>query len=316
MITCYTLKDENIKEIKWDQVRRDSITWVRVQNPEIDELDKVSKRYKVPPEDLKEFLKEDERPVLVNESGYLYIVFSTPYQEPDGDITTSEICFIIKENNIVTIEKVKYAAVEKVKTLVEHRKGRFLFNKSIGYFLDYFIDRINDNFIKTINRIGHEADIIKDKKSFSFSTKSLDRVFDSNITLTHFNQALLANIEVLNTLRKTYYKTFTKRDKELFADLYYDALQILDTEKIQREIITNMFNFHSALSSHSLNVFMKRLTSLALIIMIPTLISGIYGMNFKVIPFSQNPYGFVLTCVFMVLISILGLIIFRKIDWI
>jgi magnesium transporter len=102
-------------------------------------------------------------------------------------------------------------------------------------------------------------------------------------------------------------------DREAFADIYFDALQILDTLKIQREMIMNIFNIQSIISSNQMNWFMKKLTALALIIMIPTLISGIYGMNVDNLPFADQGFWFVIVVMFFV--TGMLFFMFKKFDW-
>ena len=135
--------------------------------------------------------------------------------------------------------------------------------------------------------------------------KDIEKLYDQSVTLSFFNQALIANIEVLNHLKKGFFKVIPKKDKVLFEELYYDLLQIIDTEKIQREIITNLINIHAVLASTRLNEFMKRLTILAIIIAIPTLFSGLCGMNFKNIPLANHPYGFYITTGIIMLITLI-----------
>jgi magnesium transporter len=147
------------------------------------------------------------------------------------------------------------------------------------------------------------------------TVKDIEKVYDQSVTLSFFNQALIANVEVLNALKKGYFKFIPAKNKVLFEELYYDVLQIIDTEKIQREAITNLINVHSILTSTRLNEFMKRLTAIALIVAIPTMLSGIYGMNFRYIPFVSHRYGFYIVSGIMILITLGFYYLFKKFDW-
>jgi magnesium transporter len=92
-------------------------------------------------------------------------------------------------------------------------------------------------------------------------------------------------------------------------------LQIIDALKIQREIIMNIFNLQSMILSNQMNAFMKKLTALALIIMVPTLISGIYGMNVSNLPFATSSWSFLFVFGFMILITGTIFFAFKKQDW-
>ena len=107
---------------------------------------------------------------------------------------------------------------------------------------------------------------------------------------------------------------FTPQDKEYFSDLYYDALQVMDTLKVQRDVLTSMFTFQSILSGSRLNKTMKLLTGLTLLIAVPTLIASIYGMNVS-LPLAENAHGFLIVLVGMFLLSGIILWVLHKNEW-
>ena len=106
---------------------------------------------------------------------------------------------------------------------------------------------------------------------------------------------------------------FSLKNKEDFTELYYDALQIFDAAKVQREILLHLFSLQSIISTAKLNEYLNRLTVLALIIMIPTLISGVYGMNIP-LPFMHSPHAFYIVIGFMLAATLIGLGIFKILE--
>ncbi|MBU0666666.1 MAG: CorA family divalent cation transporter [Nanoarchaeota archaeon] len=308
----YTYNGKDIERVEnLDQVNNKKLTWIRVINESEEKLQLISEKLEIPLDEFKEFLEEEERPRL-EQGRFLELVYQAPFREND-EITTIPVNIFLIKQIFVTVEKEPLNVFQKTASLVNKNKLKFLFKKGQGGMLSYFLDNINDEFLSSIDKIANLTDVLE-SKGLNISDKQLSNLYDSNVTLTHFNQAVLANIEVLNGLRKSYFKNFTKADLSSFTELYYDALQVRDTEKVQREVISNLFNFQSVAASHRLNKFMKKLTSLALIIMIPTLITGIYGMNIN-LPLQQSPLAFIYLMIIMFLIVVIGLIIFNKIDW-
>ncbi len=314
MIDAYTISDEKVSHLTIGKVsRKNSLFWVRSINPSDDEIKELSRVSKIPFEDLKGVIDEDERPRIEQYSDYTLIVYKAPSYE-DGEIVSSSFVAFIKDNLFITIESKPLKAIEKIIYLILKKKAKFLFLKGPGFLLYQILDRINDEFLHIIDRIGNNSDVLRGRIG-DFSKKNIESIYSINLTLSHFNQALLANAELLNSLRKVY-RPFTKVDRDNFSDLYYDLLQIIDTEKIQREVITNMFKIESVMNDYNLNQSMKRLTSIMLILMIPTLISGIYGMNFTHLPFAGHPYGFWIILFMIVTLIVLALVALKKADWI
>ncbi len=292
--------------------RRKKTTWVRAVSPKAEEIDSIVSFLefdKEDTEDVYDFLKEGDRPRLHKED-HIEIVYSVPIMD-DGDVITEPIVIYIKKNIIITIERKKLPVCERIENQLSKNKLKFILRDSPINFLSELLDSINDNFLTTINRIASRTDIISSKNS-KLTQKQVEAISSASNTLAYFNQSVVANIEVLNGLRKLYFKGIKKEDREEFLDLYQDALHILDAEKVQREIVMNIFNMQAIISSNSVNEFMKKLTALALIIMVPTLISGIYGMNVNGLPFSQTKFAFAGIIGFMSLITMLIYFIFKK----
>ncbi|MFC2135611.1 magnesium transporter CorA family protein [Bacteroidota bacterium] len=294
-----------------NSVNKNKLTWIRFLDQSEDKIKEFSEFTGIPEEEFKEFFETEERSRL-EQGKFLELTYQTPFRDKD-EIGTIPINFFIINNMLITVERNKTKVLEQAASQLKQKKLKFLFRRSIGDMLSYFLDKINDDFLTSIDRIANLTDVLESKGQ-DVSNEQLMKLYNYNVTLTHFNQAIIANLEVLGGLRKSYFKKFTKENLQEFAELYYDKLQILDTEKIQREVITNLFNFQTVVATHKLNNFMKRLTTLALIFVIPTLITGLFGMNVN-IPFGNHPYGFLI--VFLIIVLFVGgmLFMFKKLDW-
>lgn len=310
MIEIYALKKDKIQLIKPKQIGN-NFAWVRCVNPDHNSITLLSKLSKIPLEEFIESIEEEERP-KVSQRGYLEIIYRVPFVEK-GDLITLPMYFYVTGNLLITVEKQPEKILNQLSGLMKSNKKRFLFKKGAGNFIYYVLDAINDEFLRYIDKIDENIEIFQ--KQRILSDKDTEGIYDSSVSLSYFNQALIANIEVLNTLKKSYFKMFKKKDRGLFAELYFDALHILDTERIQRDVITNLFNLQSIISANRLNKFMKRLAGLALIIMLPTLITGMFGMNFVNLPFKNHPDGFWIIALIMFAAAGLATALFVMVDW-
>ncbi|MBT3721391.1 magnesium transporter CorA family protein [archaeon] len=285
---------DQIKKSSIDNLSKE-INWIRVVDLNEEKINILSKYLDIPNEELRETLEEEERP-KISVKKYLEIIYRAPYYI-DDELETLPIYFYLFHDKIVTIEKKPLKIIDLISQKMELNKTKFLFKKGLPYFIYYIIDKINDDFLSRIDKIGAKMDIYENFSKKEMTVKDVEKIYDQSVALSFFNQALLANLEVLNTLKKGYFRAIPKKDNSLFEEAYYDVLQIIDTEKIQRESVANLINVHSIITSTRLNEFMKRLTVIALIMAVPTMLSGLYGMNFIHIPFRDHPYGFYITTV-------------------
>ena len=132
--------------------------------------------------------------------------------------------------------------------------------------------------------------------------------------MVYFATSLRANGVVLDRL--TRYKRLEQypEDKELLGDVIVENRQAIEMTSIYRDIINGTRELMSSVIDNRLNNVMKYLTSITIVMAIPTVISGIYGMNVsgKWMPLAETPYGFYIVCGIIVLICIIIALILKK----
>lgn len=305
--------DGQIKNFqKFIEFDKKDATWVRLVDPSDEEIEDIARYTNIAKEEFADFLEDEERS-RIEQGKYLQIIYRTPIKK-NNEITTASFTLFFMGHMFITVERDNTYVFERLAGLFRAGKLKLLFKKSAGYFVYYTLDKINDEFLKSVHSIGSTIDKHKMELE-NYSEKQLKEIYSLNISLSHFNHALVANMEVLNTLRKSYLKVFNKIDLQRFSDLYYDVLQIIDTEKIERDVLSTMFNFQTIIASYRLNQFIKRLTSLTLLVAIPTLIASFYGMNVINLPFANHPWGYLIIFIGMFTISIMVYSTLKIRDW-
>src|SRR3989344_6209984 len=279
MISAYTLVNDRIISIKPQSTRRekDALIWFRCIKPDEEEVKLLCSLTKIPKDEIDEFLTEDERPRIDIEKTF-QLIYESPYK--NETIETVPVSIFLDRNHILSVEKVNLYTLDHIEEQAKKSSVKFLFRRNPGGFMHHILDCINDDFLYHINLIGQNVKIFKETTVYNMKQKA-QRTYSASVTLSHFHQALIANLDAVNALRKSQFRQFSRKNMEAYSELYHDILQLLDTERVQRETVSNLFNLQSIISSNRLNLFIKKLTSIAIIVMIPTLISSIYGMNVK-----------------------------------
>ena len=147
----------------------------------------------------------------------------------------------------------------------------------------------------------------------SIRNEDLLRLMKLQKTLVYFNTSIRGN-EVMIGKLKTIFQDTDFLDEELVEDVIIELKQAFNTVNIYSDILTGTMDAFASIISNNVNAIMKRMTSLSITLMIPTLIASFYGMNVD-IHLEEMPHAFMLIILISVLLSALSFVIFRKIKW-
>ena len=147
----------------------------------------------------------------------------------------------------------------------------------------------------------------------SIRNEDLLRLMRLQKSLVYFNTSIRGN-EVMIGKLKTIFQDANFLDEELVEDVIIELKQAYNTVNIYSDILTGTMDAFASIISNNVNTIMKRMTSLSIILMLPTLIASFYGMNVD-IHLDEIPHAFSLIVFFSIGLSILALAVFRRIKW-
>ncbi|OYT56145.1 MAG: hypothetical protein B6U68_03805 [Candidatus Aenigmarchaeota archaeon ex4484_14] len=145
----------------------------------------------------------------------------------------------------------------------------------------------------------------------SMKNEGLIRLLNIQKSLVYFSTSLKSNQILIEKLTKN--KVFTKfhQDRELLEDVIEETEQAIQMTKIYSNILNEMTEAFGSLISNNLNLVMKLLTSITIILMLPTLVASIYGMNLP-LPFQHSPHAFGIVMGMSIILSIIGVVVFWR----
>lgn len=296
-----------------DLGKKDNFVWVDCHNPIADELEIISKKTKVPLEEIKEAFDSDERPRVSETKDYGEIIFRAVWIEKQ-ETRTTPISIFFSNNWIITLRTKELPFVKKIDDMSENAKKNLVQNGA-GHFIYRIMEEIFQDYFSALDTIEEKIDIIEDKIFQKPEEKTVKGIFDVRKTLIYFHRALSANREVIAAIEKAYIKQISAKDLKKFRNLYNDAAELIDLVSTYRDILTGTLDTYLSTVSNNMNIIMKKLTAMASFVLIPTLISGIYGMNFRIMPELGWQYGYAVALGLMVF-SVLALYIyFKKQKW-
>ncbi len=287
--------------------------WIQMIAPTTEECEKIAESLRVDIEDVQAALDEEESSRIELQDGYTLILVDIPTSEVRHEkqaYTTIPLGIILTQEVIVTVCTEDTAVL---KNFVENRVKEFSTKKRLR-FVYQILYRTAGNYQANLRIIDKKRTEIEERVGDSTEDVDLIELHELESTLVYFATSLRANGVVLDRL--TRYKRLEQypEDKELLDDVIVENRQAIEMTSIYRDIINGTRELMSSILDNRLNNVMKYLTSITIVMAIPTVISGIYGMNVdeKWMPFSDTPHGFLIICVLTLLICILTLLFLRK----
>ena len=288
-------------------------TWIQMVNPSVAEGQMVADELNVDIEDVLAALDEEESSRIELQDGYTLILVDIPTVEirhEKQSYTTIPLGIILTQDVIVTVCTDDTPVLQN---FVNNRVKEFSTKKKMR-FVYQILFRTATNYQMNLRVIDKKRTEIEERIGKNTEDIDLIDLHELESTLVYFATSLRANGVVLDRL--TRYKRLEQypEDKELLGDVIVENRQAIEMTSIYRDIINGTRELMSSVIDNRLNNVMKYLTSITIVMAIPTVISGIYGMNVneKWMPFANTPHGFLIICVLTLLICIVTMLVLRK----
>lgn len=288
--------------------------WVNLISPDMDELTEVADYYEIDIADLKAALDEEESSRVQMEDGYTLILVDIPFEEIRNEqraYTTNPLGILLTQSAIITVCSddtviLNYFYNNRMRGFSTKKKMRFVYQILLR------TTNLYQAFLRVIDK--KRSEIEKRVGSENTEDRDLINLHELETNLVYFATSLSSNKVVLDRLTRYERIKQYPEDKELLDDVIVENRQALEMTNIYRDIIHGARELVSTIINNRMNNIMKFLTSITLVMAIPTIISGIYGMNVsgKWMPLSQTPHGFGIICILTGLICIFALMLLKR----
>lgn len=287
--------------------------WINIVEPTTEETERLQNEFQVPDDLIRDILDADERPRYEVDDDWSLIIFRVPVETPDNGVPYSTLPLGIIRINQVTITLC--ARLNEVLPFVQpalFRGQNHLIHDELNFILKLFL-RSGSTYLGYLKQINQQTAQIENELEKSIRNKELNKLLKMEKCLVYFITSLKANEIVLAKLRNSFKSNMGEVNEDLLEDAIIENKQALEMSQIYSDIQSGMMDAFASVISNNLNVVMKQLASISIILMIPTLIASLYGMN---VPnhLENNSWAFVIVLLFSALMSSMGVVIFRKRD--
>jgi magnesium transporter len=193
----------------------------------------------------------------------------------------------------------------RVRNLSTSKRNRFLLHIFLVAAQQYLA------YLRAINKT---VDVLEDKLQLSLRNREVLELLKYQKSLTYFTTALKANELMMARLQKSQLFRMYPDDEDLLEDALTEIGQAIEMTNISSGILSAMMDAFASIISNNLNVVMKILTSVTIILALPTMAGSIYGMNID-LPFQTHPLAFWYVIGAAVVVSIGVIVVFMRKDW-
>jgi len=268
-------------------------SWINMVNPSEQEIKDVCNNVHIQEEFIRYSLDYEEkaRIDIEDDDNTVLFIIDVPVIEKNNDgylYSTMPIgMIVVRDDFFITVSIKKNKLIEdfekgKIKSFFTYKKTRFilqLFYSNASYFL---------NYLKQINKETEIAEYVLQK---SMKNKELLKLLSLEKSLVYFATSLKSNELVMEkTLRGKIIKLY-EDDEDILEDAIVENKQAIEMSKIYTDILNGTMDAYASIISNNLNGVMKVLTSITIILAIPTMLASFWGMNVE-LPFEHNAYGF------------------------
>ena len=294
-----TNKFEEIKEFKRG-------AWINLVNPSENEIKKVCESIQIEDDFIRYAIDYEEKARIDQEEddNTTLFIIDVPIIEKneENDVYTTMPLgmIVVRDDFFITVSLKKNKIIEdfekrKIKNFQTYKKTRFIFQilyLNSSYYL---------NYLKQINK---ETEIAEYILKNSMKNKELLKLLSLEKGLVYFTTSLKSNELVMEkTMRGKIIKLY-EEDEEILEDAITENRQAIEMSQIYSNILNGTMDAYASIISNNLNGVMKWLTSITIILAVPTMISSFWGMNVP-LPFEHNQAGFAIMILIAVVTTIL-----------
>jgi len=299
MIKYYykSLRSQQVQELSG--YKRGS--WVYVEAPTDDELEQLVEKFNLDPGILEDALDEDEMPRLEKEGDDSYIFVRYAYKNAEAELVTMPLLFVFSDDLVITISLVPMPVVDKFLA----GKVEFATTQRAKLVLQ-ILHEIVEQYDNFINGTSKQIKLIRSRlRGHEISNQDFIDFVLIEDELNEFLAALMPTNATLRRLLRGRYIPLFEEDQDLIEDLLLNNEQSIEACSSNIKSIVNIREAYSSISSNNLNRTMKILTGATVLITLPNVLFGMYGMNIN-LPFQHQPWAYVfvaLTSAFILLIA-------------
>lgn len=312
MIKYFALENSVLKE---QEHFTEKVPWICLEHPTVEEFNFIQNKYTFPKDYITAVLDDTEnsRFEKLNQetfakSALILLQFPLNTLSPTGFLLTETYPFsliLTPDKKLITVSNYEPPFVKKV------LQKEFPENANLWDILFQLIWELTFGFNELLATMKKNVATLEKKIQVATENEQLYQIMDIQKSLIYFQEATVDNQQVLENFYKSDLLQLSEKQRGQLHDILVENRQALISSRLQLKLVEKMNETFSSIVSNNLNNVMKILTSLTIVLTIPTIIGGLFGMNVA-LPFANRQDAFILIFLGTFILCILAVYYLRK----
>lgn len=291
-----------------------TIVWLDVERPADDEFDLIAQEFQLHPLAIEDIRKAHQRPKLDQyDQSHLIVLFDLQLTPQHRRVTLHEVDIFVGSNYLITAHRFPVPAIATLRDRWQKRPD-LVEPHPLGFLLYHLADELVDGYFPVVDALEARIEAIEERVFAGFDKHLVREVFTIRRDLIQLRRVLGPQRDVFNLLVR-HDSAAPDGTAVYFTDVVDLLLRLTDTVDTLRDLLSVALESYLTVQSNSLNLTMRRLTAWTVMIMVPTLIAGVYGMNFDFMPELHWLLGYPFALALMALAALTLFALFKRRDW-
>jgi magnesium transporter len=294
--------------------RGDSFIWIGLHDPTEDELARVAKEFDLHPLAVEDAVKAHQRPKVEEFEDSLFIVLKTVrYDEASQQIDLGDVMLFVGDSFVVTVRHGQARALKGIRHRLELEPE--LLECGPSSVLYAVCDAVVDDYSEISLAVEEDIEEVEERVFSPVRTNDAARIYNLKREVIEFRRGVRPLIEPMARLASGLVPGVHERLHPFFRDVADHAIRVSEQVDGFDDLLTSVLNANLAQVGVQQNADMRRISAWVAIVAVPTMIAGIYGMNFDHMPELRSQFGYPLTLTGMAVICIGLYRAFKRSGW-
>jgi magnesium transporter len=292
------------------------ISWINIDGLRKNDVETICTYYDIHPLIIEDILSINQRPKMDEVDGILFCLLNMLYfNEQKKSVETEQISIILGKNFVLSFqEDANRDVFNPIRSRLKINNAKIR-QRGADYLCYSLLDMIVDNYFIVMEKVSEQIEIVEEEVIRDSNKRSLARINQLRKELIVLKRNFAPVRDLLNGIIRSESELLEDRHTKYYKDVYDHIVQAYDLSENYRDIIMSMQDLYINNVNLRMNEVMKVMAIVTCLLAPATVIGGIFGMNFDVIPTLHNRWGFFIAVGAMLLIPLWMLNIFRKRGW-
>lgn len=293
-----------------------SVSWINVDGINKTDVEKICNRYGIHALFIEDILTVGQRPKMDEMDNILFCVLHMLYFNSEiGTVESEQISIVLGKNFVLSFQEDGSRDVfNSIREKLKINNSR-LRSGTADYLFYALIDSIVDHYFIVMEKLGEKIEALEEDVVRNSNTRTLAKVNLLRKEMIVLKRTIAPVREMINGILKSESDLIHERTEKYLKDVYDHIVQANDLAENYRDMMITLQDLYLNNVNLKMNEVMKFLAVVTTMLAPATVIGGIFGMNFSVIPFAHHQFGFFVTVGAMMIIPVIMLFWFRRKRW-